>query len=426
VARLARFGASGQQIPSLGLTQGLMRQSGVSDRIVGLSWSMVPLTKTPVNPHLRELSDSPIRPIHRKPLPALTGVRFFAAMQVVFFHYGAGFALRHNFSTPLYRLLDNGWTSVTLFFLLSGFILSYTYEGQIQGGQNRRHFWQARFARIYPVYFLSLVAMIPFAFSSGYPNAVHSAWQGLSVVAMVQAWNPFLPANAQIWNSPAWTLSVEAVFYLVFPFAVPALEKASSRVLRIAAVSLLLLIVFGHTMNPTGSSGTLFFIPLPIERLPEFLLGAIGGIVFLRSNPPRYPILFAIASLLGIAIIETTVHGRWVSLLAIPFAVLLYSLADGKGFVARVLSSNTLVLLGGASYSIYLLQVPVRLWAHRFLSRAGAVDAVVSPVLLVAISVLVFLAWEEPARRWIRNRFRASQKTQRNPSPAPVSPMNAP
>jgi peptidoglycan/LPS O-acetylase OafA/YrhL len=390
---------------------------------------MAPPSKPPVNPHLRELSDSPIRPIHRKPLPALTGVRFFAAMQVVFFHYGAGFALRHRFSTPFYRLLDNGWTSVTLFFLLSGFILSYTYEGQIEGTQSRRHFWQARFARIYPVYFLSLVAMIPFAFSSGYLGAVHSVWQGLSVVAMVQAWNPFLPANAQIWNAPAWTLSVEAFFYLVFPFVLPPLEKASLRVLRISAVSLLLLIVFAHTMTPTGSSGTLFFIPLPVVRLPEFLLGAISGILFLRSNPPRYPVLIAIASLLGVAIIETTVQGPWISLLAIPFALLLYSLADGKGFVARILSSNMLVLLGGASYSIYLLQIPVRLWTHRFLSRAGAadsIDAVVSPILLVAISVLVFLAWEEPARRWIRNRFRASQKTRRSSSPAPVSPMNAP
>jgi peptidoglycan/LPS O-acetylase OafA/YrhL len=66
------------------------------------------------------------------PLPALTGVRFFAAMQVTMFHFGAGFAQRHGAPRIVENLLKNGWTAVTLFFILSGFILSYTYSGQIE------------------------------------------------------------------------------------------------------------------------------------------------------------------------------------------------------------------------------------------------------------------------------------------------------
>jgi peptidoglycan/LPS O-acetylase OafA/YrhL len=75
---------------------------------------------------------------------------------------------------------------VNLFFILSGFILAYTYDGQIEGKTNRLHFWEARFARIYPVYFLSLV--LAFWFERGLSFGARTA-----VLLMVQAWNPRTP-----------------------------------------------------------------------------------------------------------------------------------------------------------------------------------------------------------------------------------------
>lgn len=378
----------------------------------------------PLNPHLRAMTASPIRPIRRPPLPALTGVRFFAAVQVVFFHYGSGFARRHHFAEPVSRLLANGWTSVSLFFLLSGFILSYTYDRQIVGSRNRRHFWEARLARLYPVYLVALAIMVPFAFSSHYLNAVRSIWQLFSVLFMVQAWNPHLPGLAQIWNAPAWTLSVESFFYIVFPFVLPMLEKLSVRSLRGTAAGLLLLITLTHSMAFGGPAitpvGPVSSIPMPIAHLPEFLLGASMGLLFLRSGPIRHPGYFVTGSLLAIAAIETTVSGPWISLLAIPFAVLLYSLAAGRNLWARILSSGILVLLGGASYSLYLLQVPVRLWTDRCLSAlhlADALEASISLALLICLSILVFLYWEEPARKLIRRLF-SSARIFRRSSPA--------
>lgn len=154
----------------------------------------------------------------RKPLPALTGIRFLAAMQVVFFHFGSSFALRHNFPHPLGNFLANGWIAVSLFFILSGFILSYTYTGQIEAPGGKRRFWAARFARIYPVYVMSLILMIPF--QSSLPIGVAS-----TVVLMVQAWNPTHPELLYAWNLTAWTLSIEAFFYLVFPFCCFALRS---------------------------------------------------------------------------------------------------------------------------------------------------------------------------------------------------------
>jgi peptidoglycan/LPS O-acetylase OafA/YrhL len=93
----------------------------------------------------------------RTALPALTGVRFFAAFYVVLSHSLPWVATRFRIPWPAKIFLSNGYLAVAMFFLLSGFILAYTYDGQITGSRNRARFWEARFARIYPVYLLSLV-----------------------------------------------------------------------------------------------------------------------------------------------------------------------------------------------------------------------------------------------------------------------------
>jgi peptidoglycan/LPS O-acetylase OafA/YrhL len=337
----------------------------------------------------------------RSSLPALTGVRFFAAMQVVAFHFGAGFARRHGFSAPVQHLLDNGWVAVALFFILSGFILSYTYSHNITGRGSRARFWVARFARIYPVYLLSLLLDIPFT-EATLPNK-------LAVLTMVQCWNPLRSWWSGAWNLPTWTLSCEAFFYLAFPFLLPAIQKVSNRILQGMAIALLLLIVFGHTMTnwPAAWLHTLW-IPLPLLRLPEFLLGIAAGTLFLRNYRLSFGSVTATVTIAAILFIELTITGPWISLLVLPYILLIYSLAQEQGFWARILNAPALVFLGGASYAIYLLQMPVRSWTHVFLSgnhRIDGVDAFLSPLILIGFSCLVFRYLEEPTRRWIKKVF---------------------
>lgn len=363
------------------------------------------------NHQVSELAPAPARET-RKALPALTGIRFIAAMQVVFFHYGASFALRHHFPGPLAVCLGNGWTAVTLFFLLSGFILSYTYADNIAGRSKRKRFWQARFARIYPVYLFSLLLSLPFAFRLAENTAtVHSFGQAISVLLMVQAWNPLRPSDAQLWNFPAWTLSTEAFFYLFFPFILPLLQKASLRTLQSICAVLVLLIVFGHTMTDlAGVYEAALLLPLPLIRFPEFVLGAAAGILLLRRGAARNAAWLGTISIVLIIALESTVRGKWTSLLVIPFLTLLYSLASDAGIWTRIFSTKALTLLGGASYCIYLLQDPVRMWMHRILdpaNRGGGMDEWLSPIVLVVFSVGVFLWWEEPARRWLRGANRS-------------------
>ena len=93
-------------------------------------------------------------------LDALTGLRCFAAINIVFFH----------FSNPDWfgwfaPVVNAGYASVSFFILLSGFVLAYNYAPRARAGTlDRTRFWEARFTRLYPIYLLSLILswrMIP-------------------------------------------------------------------------------------------------------------------------------------------------------------------------------------------------------------------------------------------------------------------------
>src|SRR5215469_3838567 len=92
----------------------------------------------------------------RARLPALTSLRFFAALHVFCFHLAAFRIVRGK--SLFYDVAAIGYVGVGLFFVLSGFILVYTYAGR---DTKPFAFWRARFARIYPAYLFSLVMMLP-------------------------------------------------------------------------------------------------------------------------------------------------------------------------------------------------------------------------------------------------------------------------
>jgi peptidoglycan/LPS O-acetylase OafA/YrhL len=349
---------------------------------------------------------------HRRALPALTGIRFFAAFYVVLFHSLPWFSKHYELPKPMQTFFSNGYLAVALFFLLSGFILAYTYDGQIAGSSKRLHFWQARFARIYPVYFLSLI--LAFYFQRALPLTSRVA-----VLAMVQAWNPFRAGLAGAWNYPAWSLSVEAFFYLIFPFLLPWMSKLSSRFLVILLGVFLAACVFFHTpiqgLGELNQSSNWAFVPLPIMRLPEFLAGMVLGICLLRRNPQfnssTHSVRVALAA--GVALLLLSVPmGAWVSLVVLPFAVLVYELAARPSWLAKFLSTKSMLLLGGASYSVYLLQYPVRSWVRLAFSQlpspVASFGAPVTPVILILFCVLVYLFFEEPLRRALRRWFSPS------------------
>src|SRR5262249_3328032 len=157
-------------------------------------------------------------------------------------------------------------------------------------------------------------------------------------------------------------------FYLAFPFLLPRI-LAMTRVLLVTALTLSLgLSVLARTpvqgLGVWHPSSVWPWLPLPLIRLPEFLAGVLLGVLLFRSeaeqiSPTGHSTRATLAALASILLLSLPI-GDWVSLVVLPFAVLIYELAAERSWLARILSGKAMLLLGGASYSIYLLQYPVR------------------------------------------------------------------
>ncbi len=168
----------------------------------------------------------------RKPAPlkALTGLRCFAAINIVLFHFSnpQWFNFNFYFPTPfmarsvhvpllLAPVVNAGFISVSYFILLSGFVLGYNYNERARNGElDRKRFWEARFTRIYPIYFLSLLLSVG-TLGSEYRTHTHAMfWTGVVLTPLLlQGW---IPAVATFLNTPAWTMSAEAFYYVIFPW----------------------------------------------------------------------------------------------------------------------------------------------------------------------------------------------------------------
>lgn len=222
-------------------------------------------------------------------LNALTGIRFIAALIVVFFH----FLYTDVQGVPVVRtFVEHGYVGVTLFFVLSGFIMVYAYS---RTRKSKREFYWSRVARLYPLYLFSLVVAFPVFLWGILKGGLTS--QGVSSLVLtppaLQAWVPMSFG----WNSAAWSLSVEALWYLLFPLLLPQLLRLPVRSLPLAilgawGVGLLAPTMYqvflpdGAGYNWHTSSFWLDFVKFnPIVHLTDFLVGAFIGRLFIEQLP---------------------------------------------------------------------------------------------------------------------------------------------
>ena len=204
----------------------------------------------------------------RPNIPSLTSLRFFAASGVVIFHY--------TLTNPIFpNLIANfGYEAVTFFFVLSGFILAYVH-GIPNAGMNvtTKDFLVARFARIWPVYGFALAMVLLLFFIAGILKP-DLAMPAALVVSMVQSW---IPPYALALNPPAWSLSNEVSFYILFPVIwslTRRLTAASFLILSVAFVVSIALLK-GFCFEGPGAAWNNFWMYFPVLNLPQFELVSV-------------------------------------------------------------------------------------------------------------------------------------------------------
>jgi peptidoglycan/LPS O-acetylase OafA/YrhL len=287
---------------------------------------------------------------HRRPLHALTGIRFFASAYVVLHHTLLGLKLQQHGYTRAGQFFFNGFLAVPLFFTISGFILSYTYRGQIARSRDRVRFWQARFARLWPGYAFSLLA------TTVVQGLVPTVGLVVASLFMVQGWNPWHIGYAAAWNTVCWTLTVEAFFYLLFPWIQAACERMRWRgLVAVAVTAIAISLAFNTAPMEIGHAFTYAFfehVPFPVSHLPEFLLGVALGNMFLQKSASASQVsthprtnrgagtrgMLTYGGIVFSALVLIEPAGRWTSAVVAGFGLLIYGLASERTLVSRFLS----------------------------------------------------------------------------------------
>lgn len=336
-------------------------------------------------------------------LPRLTGMRAFAALLVFAYHLPrlGPWALGGQTSRV-------GYVGVAFFFVLSGFVLTWSSRGD---RVEPRRFWVNRVARVYPSHLvMSLVALVVPLVTVGRPLL-----GDLASIALVQSWFPS-DRIAFALNAVSWSLSCEAFFYLLAPWVITAVRRRSDG----GAAALLLTwwavaALSGLAISGVSYEADIWAYTLPPVRSGEFAVGILMAELVRRGRarwaPPVWVGVLAVVGSYGVVL--KTVHSQVLAgvLMTPAFALLIVAaaLADVYGRKG-VLGTSLMEHLGIVSFCFYLVHelLLVNVVPH-LPAPSGGVGRVALALGLLAACLLaaeaLHYAVERPAQRWIRARW---------------------
>ncbi|WP_344366870.1 acyltransferase [Streptomyces gobitricini] len=348
----------------------------------------------------------------RDRLPSLTGLRFWAALLVVLYHLSRQAGELPGISEAVWY----GRSGVTFFFVLSGFVLAWTYDGKRVPA---RVFLWRRFARIWPLLAATTVLSV------GAWLVLGKEVSGKAVAAsllLVHAWIPD-PVVLRGGNPAAWSLSDEAWFYLAFPLlmALPAVRSPRGRrwIAGGVCVAVVLVWLSGALITDSGTRAWALDY-LPLTRTAQFLLGVVTGLAVTRGWRPPAGLWTAVALVAGwhLALVPwswAVPDALWYSpyaasqLLATPLFALLVAAAARADLDGRPtgLGGTRSVRLGHWSYAWYLIhEIVIRLWLGHFGKPVGLIDTALVWLLVLAasltLSAAAYLWVEHPLERRLR------------------------
>ena len=323
-------------------------------------------------------------------LPSLTGLRAVASI-AVFVNHSDFFLGATSWTVGWSAIRPVGVCGLLLFFVLSGYLLGQ--PGTLRGGG--RSYTARRIARIYPVYLPALALAVASMVRWGLGDQALRPWTLLQNLLLVQSWNP--RGEAASISLPAWSLSVELLFYAVLPLTLNPFTRAC----RVRPALTLALVVAAALLGGEALRLSWVWPTFPPAYLPVFYLGtwaAVRGLAGLWSLAGA--VVLASAAVLG--------YLCWANL-ALPglaFLVLVATLAR-KDRAGRCLLGGVWQRTGAWSMPFFLLHLEVLdLLAIVVPEPARTVPGgLFLGGLVFAGSVLAAAAAhrfvEEPGRRWV-------------------------
>ncbi|CAD5693658.1 DNA injection protein [Escherichia coli] len=345
---------------------------------------------------------------------SLTSLRMFAALGVFVSHLGILSQSSISQFNIASKYFFNGYVGVTFFYILSGFIINYSFSKHMaEGSFSNKDFIVFRLARLFPVHIVSLICVLAIF---GYMNNFEAAnKEALIYNALLM--QSFIPSSDYYFsfNPVSWSISCEMFFYLSFCFIVRFKSK------HLLAVLLLVLIVNVYFLSnpPVNISQHWLFYINPFFRIGDFIIGVLICRLFLdkKLNPkPTVCSSMEIGSLLFLAV-TVYVATNYVlymnikyDILYIPcMAAIVIAFAFDGGVISKMLSNRYFILLGEASFSFYMFHWMIVSKLIEIMQpdkdNVHEVMIYIASCLMLSIfvSIVSFKLIEMPANKLIRN-----------------------
>jgi len=342
-------------------------------------------------------------------LPTLTGLRGFAALAVLFYHIRGG--MTGFLPDRVISVLAQGYLAVDLFFVLSGFVLWWTYGNEFRerGIRAAPHFIVRRFARIFPLHLAVLSAMLLFAAAlivSGRDPGEHYSLAELPAhYLLVQNWGF---SDRLAWNDPAWSISTEWAAYLLLAIAGGGLTRLPRSAWSFPLLIVAMAASLGWWFAAIGRASIGDDIPATglIRCLVEFGIGILlcQWWTARRQEPRGTAIIYGTAlGLIGVAALLFEVTGSQPAAVPLIMTAVVIVALQASTAPRPLLSGRIAIWLGDISYAVYLshffLWILFKLFFVDDPARVHPAMILAFTLLTLAASHLLHIALEVPGRR---------------------------
>lgn len=323
----------------------------------------------------------------------------------------------------LHTILYNGNYGVSVFFVISGFLITSNIVKRYGslGAIDVAHFYKLRFFRLYPLIVLALVliTVLGLAGLAKFSNMVHHEDPGAGFfvtadLSVLTFWHNILMERVGYFNYAMniyWSLSVEEVFYLLYPLVLLVLRRGW---LLVGLAGLCL--VVGPVYRGLHRDDELFFMYGNLACIDMLAYGCIAAIVASRLSLSHVMRRW-LAALAFIAMVWVYMRGiggheaLGATCIGVAAAVFLVAVANlPAGTIARR-AGAPLAWLGHHSYELYLFHIVVLGLMLEIVPRAAMADDWKLPVLVLFVALSGVSAWAaarfcgDPLNRWLRHRF---------------------
>ena len=358
-------------------------------------------------------------------IDSLTGVRGVAAVWVALLHGSRYAPIEPVLGRAASNWVSSGWLGVDLFFVLSGFVISYVHQRDFErlDGATCWRFLKLRLARIYPAHAAATLVLVPIVLSASWLSLyaftpeTRAEYTGPKLFYSLTLLNGWGIPDSVGWNTPSWSVRSEWFAYLVFPLVAIVLNRMTSPLAHAGLVVAIFAGMMGLSLVAQGGQTYMPGVSLTLLRVgSEFLIGCA---LFNIHRHLRAGLAFdtlALAATAATVVLGVAALPHFFDFLMImAFAVLILGLSLARGPAAALFSTAPSVYLGRISYSVYLVHSTVLMVVNQVLQRVlpggladGAFLAVFALVYVggfLAAGHLLYAFVEEPARSYLRRTW---------------------